>query len=112
MGVAGSGALRTFSTEYHIQIGDMISIFQREAVLKDLGVGAGEIQNGTALETDEVGVVTADGIVPFVSLVGCHPTDLAKLLQKVQVPVDGSQAQLRKFFLQPGVDHLGGGVIF
>ena len=103
-------AVGTMSGDQQVYPSQAVSLIQREVLPETFRVHAIQIEDGSAALTDEVGMVAADGVVPFVALVTGNPSDLAQLLQEFQVSVDGAKTQFRVFFLQVCVDHLSGGV--
>ena len=77
------------------------------------GVGDGdlmEIGNGVALFADEVDMVDGVAIEPFHTFDGADAGDQALLLEQRQIPVNGSQGDVRVFGLKHFVDHVRRGV--
>ena len=77
------------------------------------GVGDGdlmEIGNGVAFFANEVDVVDGVAIEPFHTFDGAYAGNQALLLEQSQIPVNGSQGDVRVFCLKHLVDHVRRGV--
>ena len=85
-------AVGTMSGDQQVYPSQPVSLIQREVFPEAFRIHAVQIEDGAAALTDEVGMVAADGIVTFCSLMRGHPANFAEFFQKFQVAVYSAEA--------------------